>query len=240
MRARIVEIDEFTMVLKDERKRFLTVDKKSLNFDYELGDTVEVERDKDGKRKFRVYGGNEPLEGSAYPLRPSVGHASAKKKPVREPLTGGTLVFFVAAVLIFLWQLVDIVSTHVLVDNATCITLNQSYNGSCTPHSVMLIVELTAKIILAILSVSGIAAIVARRRIARRIYAITCISAVVWVAIDWLIYGMINLIHGLPDFIITAVDLRSIKWIILLAILSGIVIPYLYKSERVRYTLTRR
>ena len=49
MRARIVEVDEFNLVLKDERKRFLTVDKKRLKFDYELGDTVEVERDDSGK-----------------------------------------------------------------------------------------------------------------------------------------------------------------------------------------------
>ena len=56
-------------------------------------------------------------------------------------------------------------------------------------------------------------------------------------AIDWLAYGAINMIHSLPEAIITSVDLRSIGWIILMAIVSGIVIPYLYKSERVRYIL---
>ena len=238
MRARIVEVDEFNLVLKDERKRFLTVDKKRLKFDYELGDTVEVERDDSGKLKFRVYGGNEPLTGSAFPVHPSVHRVGVKsKKPALEPFSVGLWIILGVSAVVLIWQLYAIVHFHPLVDLQTCRELDQSYNGSCTPHSIMLMVELTAMIILAMLNAAGIVTLILRKRLAHRIISISCVSAVVWVAIDWLAYGAINMIHSLPEAIITSVDLRSIGWIILMAIVSGIVIPYLYKSERVRYIL---
>lgn len=241
MRARIVEVDEFNLVLKDERKRFLTVDKKRLKFGYKLGDTVEVERGSDGKLKFRVYGGNEPLTGSAFPVRPSVHRVGVKqKKAAEEPFSVGLWIILGASILTLIWQLYAIVHFHPLVDAQTCRMLNQSFNGSCAPHSAMLMVELTAMIILAMLNIGGIVSLITRQRIARRIISITCVAAVVWVAIDWLCYGAINTIHSLPESIITSVDLRSIGWIILMAIVSGIVIPYLYKSDRVRRALNKK
>ena len=241
MRARIVEINEFTLVLKDERKRFLNVDKDRLKFDYQLGDTVEVEKGKNGQYTFRVYGGNEPLTGSAFPLRSSVKNINDEKRKVRpEPIRGGLLAILIASVAVLVWQIYAIATFHVLVDNSVCAVLNTYNNGACTPYSVLRLVELTMMIILAMLNIAGIVAVIARRRLARRIISITCVTAVVWIAIDWLSYGAIDLIHSLPDSIITTVDLNLIGWLIVMAATSSIIIPYLYKSDNVRRILNKK
>ena len=44
MQARIVKINPKTVVIKNSKDRFVTIPKNKLEFDFELGDTIEIER----------------------------------------------------------------------------------------------------------------------------------------------------------------------------------------------------
>ena len=242
MRARILEINEYTIILKDEKKRFYTIDKKRLDFDYALGDTVNIDR-QGGKLKFRIYGGNEPLTGEGYETHEAVRRitdaGSKTRKGHREQLGGWLAIFTVMIAVSILYHLAIIPTARSGLSVETCMDFNANFNNACADVDFAMKVEYIVPLLLTIFDVFLLSRIIMRRKNAKILAIIRCIAWPVHFLLRWVVYSFINIIHLLPDDFYTDIQLSSIFSIVGLSALAAAWILYFHRSERVEYTLTK-
>lgn len=252
MRARIIELNEFTLVLKDEKKRFLTVDRERLNFEYQLGDTVEIETGTDGKYTFRVFGGNEPLEGDDFAIKEAIKPTEEAKRELKkhnqaptdkgEPLGGWLLLFdvyFYAFAVNYLLSVTIYGNFITQLSPEACEILNQQFNNSCTSYNEALVANSIMSATIFCFALAAAILITCHRKAGKIFSIVFCIIDMVWELIYLACFAFIDLIHTLPNETITAIRLAATINIFITAIRAAIMIPYFLKSERVKYTLTR-
>ena len=252
MRARIIKLNEFTLILKDEKKHFLTVDRERLDFDYQLGDTIEVKTDKNGQPTFRVFGGNEPLEGDDFAIEESVELTDEAKRDLKqkerrpvdrgEPLGGWLLLFDVYFYAYAADYILSVTFYGPFISQLTpeaCAVLNQHFNNSCTSYNEMLLANSIMRAVISCLAlVSGIL-ISCHRKAAKAFSIAFCVADLVWLLIYFGCFVFIDLIHGLPNETITSIRLTSAINIFIATIRVAIAVPYFLRSDRVKKTLIR-
>jgi len=242
MRARIIELNEFTLLLKDENGQYMTIERERLDFEYQLGDTVEMESGEDGRYHFRVFGGNEPLDGPEFAVKESVKPVPVKElAPVGQKVGGWLLV----SIIFPIWIIVSIVSgifqdgLIIQLSPEACDILNQQFNNSCSPYTTNMILNSIFNILIAGLGIAAIVTIFRRQKIGKLINIIFYIVRCAWTIIYFTIFFIIDAVYHLPNEIITEIRLFGIASIAIMGLAAVIWIPYFIKSERVKDTLVR-
>lgn len=242
MRARILEINEYTVILKDEKKHFYTIDKKRLDFDYVLGDTINIDHE-GGKLKFRVYGGNDPLTGEGYETHEAVRQVAEierkKRKSNRERLGGWLLAFTIMIAVSIIYHVIRIPIAQSGLSTEMCMDFNANFNNACADVDFAMKIEYVVPLFLTLFDIFLLSRIIMRRRIVKILATIRCIAWPVHFILRWNVYSFINIIHHLPDDYYTDIQLSSIFSIVSLSALAVAWILYFRRSERVKYTLTK-
>ena len=157
MKARIVKIEKESVVIKNSRNKFVTIPKKKLEFEYKLGDTIEIE--KNGNKFYFLPSNNntEENELEAFWDDEIEDHVSAKKSRNKADSVkgiGGWLLFFVICMCLSL--IISVGNRGQGISGSDCDLLNEAYNGFCDGLASLVTVENTMILIMFIAQVIDI------------------------------------------------------------------------------------
>lgn len=230
MLARIVKINRESVVIKNNKDKFVTVSKKELEFEYHLGDTIEIEKDGDNYY-FLPYSHQKSMDDFWEDDKPT-----KKSNKIPEGFGGWLIVFIIHTVLSIILGFISLSNIMNMNYSLNCSKYDIFYNGFCNDVKPFLTIESVVMIILLIFRSIVVVYILFKRREARLLSMVMIAVAVAWSVIDYIIaYSIFNK-YGLASAVVTPSMVGSLAG----AIAYGCIwFPYFKKSKRVMRTLIK-
>lgn len=244
MLAKIVNIEKDKIVLKNRSGKFINVTPDKLQFDYKLGDTIEIEKNGDEyyylphnsatKNDIDDFWEDEENPEDARQT------ASASRNAGKLVGLGGWLTFFIVATIIGIAISIFKISNN-NISSDDCSTLNTSYHGLCNDITPFINIEIGAIIVVVILRLIGLIMVTQRKKAGISMNVIAFSVQIIWNVID-IIVAMgfyTNSKYGLPSSFSSSLMSSLLPGAIINTGVAAAWIPYFLKSERVKNTLTK-
>ena len=245
MLARIVKINDKTVVIKNNKGSFITVPKSELEFDYKLGDTIEIEKN---GAEYYFLPKSEKVESTDIDLFYNDGlfdeeePVQKKKTPANNKklsgIGGWLVVYIITAILSIIVSIAGI--TNNTLSSSDCALLNKNFHNFCADATPFMTFEIIMIIVLSILRLLTIILIFQKKKSAIRYTKAIIGATLIWNIIDFImaisIFG--NSKYGLPSSFTSDQSTQLMRPTITAAIYAFVWIPYFSNSVRVANTLT--
>lgn len=240
MKAKIVKIEKDSVVIKNSKDKFVTIPKKRLEFEYKLGDTIEIEKNGNTFYFLPTSSNTEENMLEAFWDDENEEHEPSKnsrKKSKNVKGIGGWLLFFVICMCLSL--IVNVANSGQGISGSDCDLLNEAYNGFCNGIMPLMSIENIMNLIVFIAQVIAIILTLSKKKVAIKYNIVLLIASTLWVIIDtaWAIsvVGQYNIPSSVADPLINKVSGAAFGSVVACCIWA----PYFLKSERVKNTLTK-
>lgn len=240
MKARIMKIEKESVVIKNSKNKFVTIPKKKLEFEYKLGDTIEIEKNGNTFYFLPSNSSTEEDELEAFWDDEDEDRISSKKSRNKDDSVkgiGGWLLFFVICTCLSL--IVSVANSGQGVSGSDCSLLNEEYNGFCDGINVLTTVENTMILIMFIARVIAIMLTLSKKKIAINYNIILLLASTLWVIIDTAWAIAIAEQYNIPSSVADPLASKAIGSAFGSVVACCIWAPYFLKSERVKNTLTK-
>lgn len=240
MKAKIVKIEKDSVVIKNSKDKFVTIPKKRLEFEYKLGDTIEIEKNGNTFYFLPTSSNTEENMLEAFWDDENEEHEPSKnsrKKSKSVKGIGGWLLVYVIYMCLSL--IIRVGNRGQGLSGSDCDLLNEAYNGFCSGIMPLMSVENTIILIIFIAQVIAIILILSKKKIAKNFNFFFLLASSLWAIIDTVLAISLVKQYDIPssiaDSMISTVVGQAVGGIIVYCIWA----PYLLKSERVKNTLTK-
>lgn len=235
-----MKINSNDVVIKNKNGKFVTIPKKKLQFDYKLGDTIEIEKNGDEFYFLPLDSANKHNDLEEFwddEKEDDKDHY--RKKANKTPnnykgIHGWLLTFIVLTILSILLGFYNASQNQITTGN--CNVLNYYYNNLCDDIKPLIGFESMMVLCISVFKIVVLINISSRKKKSINMAIAMVVASVVWSITDYLI--AINLFnnHQAPtDAYFSPTMIGRMTGVLLYGIIWT---SYFIKSERVRKTLT--
>ncbi len=242
MRAKIVKINDKTIVIKNSSNKFLTVPKNELSFDYELGDTIEIEKNGD-EYYFLPYKEKSHKKASIDDFWEEGDDSdddhevrTVKKKQNKVYGVGGWLTLYIIVVIAFILVKIARIPQEYAVTDCSPYRFDSDTYSTCQQLQPLIGLEIAAIIAYIIFKIYALSALFQKKKKAIKLNIISTAALATWTLIDGaialslfasiLLPGAFSEYSGQVCATIVALSLHAFIWV-----------AYFKKSKRVKNTL---